>query len=94
MVLNDQKSTLPPQEPRLLRASPAVEACVGRGCFGKSHGKVRPFDTGPDPHHSRILKSLTSGKGDALRKEKALLHTFVAGQKYGVRQDATRRFCF
>jgi len=27
-----------------------------------------------------------SGKGDALRKEKALLHTFVAGQKYGVWQ--------
>jgi hypothetical protein len=34
-----------------------------------------------------------SGKGDALRKEKALLHTFVAGQKYGVGRDATRRFC-
>jgi len=32
-------------------------------------------------------------KGDALRKEKALLHTFVAGQKYGVGWDATRRFC-
>ena len=28
-----------------------------------------------------------SGKEDALRKEKALLHTFVAGQKYGVRRD-------
>jgi hypothetical protein len=27
------------------------------------------------------------GKGDALRKEKALLHTFVAGQKYGVGRD-------
>ena len=26
-------------------------------------------------------------------KEKALLHTFVAGQKYGVGRDATRRFC-
>jgi len=33
------------------------------------------------------------GKGDALGKEKALLHTFVAGQKYGVWRDATRRFC-
>jgi len=33
------------------------------------------------------------GKGDALRKEKALLHTFVAGQKYGVGRDAIRRFC-
>jgi len=31
-------------------------------------------------------------KGYALRKEKALLHTFVAGQKYGVGRDATRRF--
>jgi len=34
-----------------------------------------------------------SGKRDALRKEKALLHTFAAGQKYGVWRDATRRFC-
>jgi len=34
-----------------------------------------------------------TGKRDALRKEKALLHTFVAGQKYGVGRDETRRFC-
>jgi len=34
-----------------------------------------------------------TGKGDALRKEKALLHTFVAGQKYGVWRDVTRRLC-
>jgi len=27
------------------------------------------------------------GKGDAHRKVKALLHTFVAGQKYGVWRD-------
>jgi len=32
------------------------------------------------------------GKGDALRKEKAFLHTFVAGQKHGVWRDETRRF--
>jgi len=37
--------------------------------------------------------SQKSGKGDALRKEQALLHTFVAGQKYGVWRDAPRRFC-
>jgi hypothetical protein len=37
--------------------------------------------------------SQKTGRGDALRKEKALLHTFVAGQKYGVWRDATRRFC-
>jgi len=36
--------------------------------------------------------SQKTGKGVALRKEKALLHTFVAGQKYGVGRDATRRF--
>jgi hypothetical protein len=36
--------------------------------------------------------SQKSGKGDALRKEQAFLHTFVAGQKYGVGRDATRRF--
>jgi len=29
----------------------------------------------------------------ALRKEKALLHPFVAGQKDGVWRDATRRSC-
>ena len=38
--------------------------------------------------------SQKSGKGDALRKEKALLHTFVSGQKYGVGRDATRRSGF
>jgi len=37
--------------------------------------------------------SQKTDKGDALRKEQALLHTFVAGQKYGVGRDATRRFC-
>jgi len=40
----------------------------------------------------RYWMSQKTGKGDALRKEKALLHTFVAGQKYGVWRDATRRF--
>ena len=34
IVLDDQESTLPPQKPRLLRASPSVETCVDRGCFG------------------------------------------------------------
>ena len=42
----------------------------------------------------RYWMSQKTGKGDALRKEKALLHTFVAGQKYGVGRDATRRCCF
>jgi len=31
--------------------------------------------------------SQKTGKGVALRKEKALLNTFVAGQKYGVGRD-------
>ena len=35
----------------------------------------------------RYWKSQKTGKGDALRKEQALLHTFVAGQKYGVGRD-------
>jgi len=39
----------------------------------------------------RYWMSQKSGKGDALRKEKALLHTFVAGQKYGVWRY--HRFC-
>ena len=37
---------------------------------------------------------MKAGKGVALRKEQALLHTFAAGQKYGVWRDATRRSCF
>jgi len=39
-----------------------------------------------------LLMPRKSGKKDALRKEKALLHNFVAGQKYGVWRDATRRY--
>jgi len=52
------------------------------------------------PGNGRLIKLCRywipqkTGKGDALRKEKALLHTFVAGQNYGVRRDATRRFRF
>jgi hypothetical protein len=37
--------------------------------------------------------SQKTGRGGALRKEQAFLHTFVAGQKYGVGRDETRRFC-
>ena len=52
------------------------------------------------PVTGRLIKlcrywiSQKSGKRDALRKEQALLHTFVAGEKYGVWRDATRRFGF
>jgi hypothetical protein len=38
--------------------------------------------------------SQKSGRGDALRKEKALLHTFVAGQKYGVERTRPAGFDF
>jgi hypothetical protein len=41
-----------------------------------------------------MLMPRKPGKGDALRKEKALLHTFVAGQKYGVWRDAPAGFDF
>ena len=41
-----------------------------------------------------ILKAMKPGKGVALRKEKAFLHTFAAGQKYVVGRDETRRLCF
>jgi hypothetical protein len=60
----------------------------------------KPHQKGGPPVTGRLIKirrywiHQKSGKGDALRKEKALLHTFVAGQKYGVGRDATRRFCF
>jgi len=37
--------------------------------------------------------SKKTGKGDALRKEKAFLHPFAAGQKDVVWRDETRRFC-
>ena len=53
-----------------------------------------PPVTGRLLEQCRLLIPRESGKGDALRKEKALLHTFVAGQKYGVGRDATRRFFF
>jgi len=53
---------------------------------------------GPHPGPASLfllhLKGIKSGKGIALRKEKALLHTFAAGQKYGVWRHASRRFCF
>jgi hypothetical protein len=49
--------------------------------------------TGRLLEHCRLLMTQKPGKGDALRKEQALLHTFVAGQKYGVWRDAPRRFC-
>ena len=35
----------------------------------------------------RYWNSQKPGQGDALRKEQAFLHTFVAGQKYGVWRD-------
>ena len=50
-----------------------MEGC--KGCLVlwlfpcKSLRKVRPFDTGPDPHQYRFLTSQKPGKGDALRKE-------------------------
>ena len=56
--------------------------------------KGRPPVTGRLIKIGRYWIPQKTGKGDALRKEKALLHTFVAGQKYGVGRDATRRFCF
>ena len=58
------------------------------------HPKEGPPVTGRLLEQCRVLIPQKSGKGDALRKEKALLHTFVAGQKYGVGRDATRRSGF
>jgi len=49
-----------------------------------------PLVTGRLIKLRRYWMSQKTGKGDALRKEQALLHTFVAGQKYGVGRDATR----
>ena len=54
--------------------------------------KGRPPVTGRLIKLCRDWISQKTGKGDALRKEQALLLTFVAGQKYGVWRDATRRF--
>ena len=97
VVLIDQEFALPPQDPRLLRPSPFVEGCSGRHAFRlfpcKSHRKGGPPATGRLLEDCRYFMSRKTGKGDALRKEKAFLHTFVAGQKYGVGRDATRRFC-
>ena len=89
-VLIDQDSALPPQDPRPLRASPSVEECtcnlVIMLFLCKSHRKGGPPVTGRLIKLRRYWMSQKSGKGDALRKEQAFLHTFVAGQKYGVRQ--------
>ena len=49
--------------------------------------KGRPPVTGRLLEHYRLLISQNPGKGVALRKEKAFLHTFVAGQKHGVGRD-------
>ena len=80
VVLNDQESKLPSQDPRLLRASPFVETCIGCIVFTlfpcKSDRRVRPFDSGPDPHHRWFLTSQKSGKRDALRKEKGVFAYF------------------
>jgi len=46
--------------------------------------KGRPPVTGRLIKLCRDWISQKTGKGDALRKEQALLLTFVAGQKYGV----------
>ena len=82
LVLNDYESTLPSQNPRLLRASPFFEGCLYCCSLvftlfpSKSDRKVRPFDTGPDPHHVWFLKSQKSGKRDALRKEQGVFAYF------------------
>ena len=80
VVPADKKSTLPSQDPRLFRASPFIENCIGCVVFTlfscKYHRKVRSFDTGPDPHHRWLLKSQKSGKGDALRKEQGVFAYF------------------
>ena len=84
-------STFPLQQPRHLRASPLVEDCSG--CFvfklfpDRSHCKEGPPVTGRLIKLRSYWMSQKSGKGDALRKETALLHTFVTGKKYGVWRD-------
>ena len=97
-VLVEQNPTLPSQVTRLLRASPFVENCNGGHVFKlfpcRLHPKEGPPVTGRLLEQYRLLISQNPGKGDALRKEQAFLHTFVAGQKYGVGRDATRWFCF
>ena len=59
----------------------------------KDHDLKGPHP-GPDSLFVPHLKCIKSGKGVALRKEKAFLHTFAAGQKYVVGRDETRRLCF
>jgi len=51
-----------------------------------TQGRI-PITAGPR-RHGNPAKEMPSAR------RKALLHTFVAGQKYGVWRDATRRFCF
>ena len=60
----------------------------------KSHSKGGLHVTCRLLKQSHLLMPQNPGKGDALSKEQALLHPFVAGQKYGVGLDATRCFVF
>jgi len=73
-------STFPPQEPRLLRASPLVEDCSGGFVFklfpDRSHPKEGPPVTGRLIKLCRYWMSQKSGKGDALRKEKGVFAYF------------------
>jgi len=52
----------------------------------------RPPETGRVPFSSIFKNHRNQAKEIALRKEKAFLHTFAAGQKYGVWRYANRRF--
>ena len=84
IILIDHMSTFPPHETRLLRASPFVEDWYGNHAFTlfpcRPHCKEGPPVTGRLIKLRRHWMAQKSGKGDALRKEQALLHTFVAGQ--------------
>jgi len=55
----------------------------------QSHSKGGPPVTGRLMKLCRYWMPQKTSKGDALRKEQVLLHTFVAGQKYGVGRDDT-----
>jgi hypothetical protein len=94
VVPADKKSTLPSQDPRLFRASPFIENCIGCVVFTlfpcKSHRKVRSFDTGPDPHHRWLLKSQKSGKRDVLRKEQGVFAYFCRRMEKSKASGETR----
>jgi hypothetical protein len=59
--------------------------------FQQEETDEQALQHGAGSRYHQPLTPQQTGKRNAHRQVKALLHTFAAGQKYGVWRDATRR---